>query len=160
MSIINKRWQAGLLIGAAVTGTGVLSATPTPAIEIPKQAGIVAADMLLCLGIARTYFGDEYSSEKLGEVFSGLAASGGIGALAGYGTYKLLEAVAAEGLNFVPVAGWALSGVLTAGATATVGTVFWIACDRAYRSGRNILTELLIVLTIPEIPAEPSSDTT
>jgi hypothetical protein len=40
-----------------------MSAAPTPVLEMPKQVVIVGADALMCLGIAKCYFGDDFTFE-------------------------------------------------------------------------------------------------
>lgn len=42
---------------------GGMSAAPTPVLEMPKQVVIVGADALMCLGIAKCYFGDDFTFE-------------------------------------------------------------------------------------------------
>jgi hypothetical protein len=141
-SLWRKRFTAGTEVGVALLGAGGLSAAPTPTLELPKQATIIGADAALCLGIARCYF-DDFNKDQLQETFRRYAEAGGLGALAGYGAFKLLEALVAEATNFVPLAGWLVSGSITASVTGVIGVMFLIACDRSYRSETPISVELI-----------------
>lgn len=142
MGLAKNRWEAAVIVTGGVLGVGGLSAAPTPTLELPKQVTIVGADALMCLGIARCYFND-FDDAALKSTFSKYAEAGGLGVLAGYGVTKLIEALAAEALNFVPLAGWLASGLITAGVSGLIGSLFWVSCDRAFRNDALISTELL-----------------
>lgn len=154
MSMFFKRVEALALISGATLGTAATASAPTPVLEAPKQLGIVAADAGLCYGLAKIYFGKDFSEGDLEDTFRELTTTVGVGLLAGYGITKLIEAMLAEGLNLVPVAGWALSGVITGTVTGLVGLWFWAGCERAHRSGDSLAMELALLLTVPEASPE------
>lgn len=154
MSMFFKRVEALTLISGASLGTAATASAPTPTLEAPKQLGIVAVDAGLCYGLAKIYFGKKFSEEDMEDTFRELTTTVGVGLLAGYGITKLVEAMLAEGLNFIPLAGWALSGVITGTVTGLVGLWFWVGCERAYRSGDALAKELALLLTVPEASPE------
>jgi uncharacterized protein (DUF697 family) len=155
--LTSKRIEAALLLVGAALATGTASAAPTPVLEIPKQLAIVGGDVLVMVQLGRIYFRD-FDEDELSRVLQHLVTAGAVGALAGYGATKLIEALAAEGLNLVPLAGWAISGVVTASVTGLVGGLFWLACDRAFRSGSWVGTELALLLVMPELSPEARAE--
>lgn len=137
------------LLGAAAT-TGAASASPTPGLEIPKQAGIMIGDVVLMASIYNVYFDDDIGIEDVKKMLTELgfvaAVSGGLA----YGGVKVTEAMLSEVLNWVPVVGWAASGVITASVTLTVGA-FWLwACDSALRQGLSPVK--IMKQAIPDYP--------
>lgn len=140
-SLAKKRRDTALLIVGAAAGTGAASSAPTVSVEIPKQFAIGAADLVLCAGIYRIYFDQEIESDDIWRLITeaGLVTAAGIGA--GYVGVKLTEGVVAEVLNWVPVIGWGLSGLITASVTATVGCGWWYLCDSTVRGESTVLTQ-------------------
>jgi uncharacterized protein (DUF697 family) len=122
------------LLGAAAT-TGAASASPTPGLEVPKQASIAIGDVVLMASIYNVYFDDDIGIETVKSMLTELgfvtAVSGGLA----YGGIKATEAILSEVLNWVPVIGWVASGVITASVTLTVGVLWLWACDTALRQG-------------------------
>jgi hypothetical protein len=127
------------LLGAAAT-TGVASGTPTPGLEAPKQAAIAIGDVVLMASIYNIYFDDDIDADGIKDMLieAGLVAA--IGGGLAYGGVKATEAILAEVLNWVPVIGWVLSGVITASVTLTVGALWCWGCDNALREGKSPVT--------------------
>jgi hypothetical protein len=129
-----RRNALRVLLGAAAT-TGAASAAPTPGLEGPKQASIAIGDVVLMASIYNVYFDDDIGIETVKDMLTELgfvaAVSGGLA----YGGVKATEAILSEVLNWVPVIGWIVSGVITASVTLTVGVLWLWACDTAMRQG-------------------------
>jgi hypothetical protein len=130
-----KNALSTLLVGAAGTGAG--SATPTPGLEAPKQAAIAVADFALMAGIYNIYFDDDIEGKEVARMLmqTGLAipVAGGLA----YGAIKTTEALLSEALNWIPGAGWIISGTITASVTLTVGSLWLWMCDTACRQGTS-----------------------
>jgi hypothetical protein len=141
-SLYSRRRKALWILTVGAGGTGFSSAIPTPTLEGPKQAAIALADIGLMAGIYTVYFEEDVGVESIKDMLieAGLIVSSG-GGMA-YGSIKATEAVMAEVLNWVPVVGWAISGAITASVTLTAGTLWWWACDTAYRKGKSPATVL------------------
>jgi hypothetical protein len=122
------------LLGAAATA-GAASASPTPGLEVPKQAGVMIGDVALMAGIYNVYFEDDIGVAEVKNMLMELgfvtAVTGGLA----YGSVKITEAILSEMLNWVPMLGWVTSGAITASVTLTVGAYWTWACDNALRQG-------------------------
>ena len=62
-----------------------------------------------------------------------------VGGVLAYGGVKATEALLGEVLNFIPLAGWAISATITASVTATVGLAWLLLCDNLVSEGRTVL---------------------
>jgi hypothetical protein len=132
---MSKRRKALWLIVPAATLTGGASGTPTPGLEVPKQAVVSAADIALLAGIYNVYFEEELGPANMIELLKNAGMLIAVGGSLVYGGVKLTEAGTAEVLNFVPGVGWLISGLITASVTATVASLWWLYCDGHARKG-------------------------
>jgi hypothetical protein len=141
-SLAKKRRKAIGILLAAAGGTGAVSAAPTPAAELPKQAAIGLADALVFSNIYQAYFDEELDDESLKSMLKHTGVAVAVGGGVAYVSIKLTEAVLAETLNFVPGVGWLVSGAITASMTITFGTLWAIACDHAVRNDTSPVAEM------------------
>lgn len=149
LSLMKKRKSALWLIVPTATVTGGASGAPTPALELPKQLVVTAADVALLAGIYNVYFDEDIEPANMIELLmhSGMVIA--VGGTVVYGGVKLTEVCLAEILNFVPGVGWLVSGMLTASVTATVATLWWWHCDRHARAGTIPWTGIRPAGTVP-----------
>lgn len=129
-----RRNALRLLLGAAAT-TGAASASPTPGLEVPKQTSIAIGDVVLMASIYNIYFDDDIGIETVKDMLTELGFVTAVSGSLAYGGVKVTEAILSEVLNWVPVIGWAASGVITGSVTLTVGALWLRACDVALRQG-------------------------
>jgi len=100
-------------------GGAAWAAIPVP---MSTTAGLVAAETQMIYWIGRIY-GERLDAAEMAVVASGLG-------LAGMG----LKVVALEACTFVPVAGWAVKGVIAASAIEGIGTLIIRHFEHKYPS--------------------------
>lgn len=137
-SLGRRRVEAGLAITAAALSTGGGSGAPTPSLELPKQLAIAGADLAMLAAVYRIYFDENPTEESVEALLQeyGLATVAG-GALV-YGGMKLTEGLMAEALNFIPLAGWGISALITGSVTGMVGLSWAAVCDGHYQLGTRM----------------------
>ena len=141
-SLFKRRKKTLWIVLGAAGACGSASSAPTAGLEIPKQAAVGLGDMVLLASIYNVYFEEEPGQDRMIEMLKEAGVVLAVGGGFAYGSVKLTEAVLAEVLNFVPVVGWLVSGAITASVTATVGALWWWACDQALRRGTNPVAEI------------------
>ena len=139
------RRKAFWLLTAGIAGTSAGSAAPTTGLEIPKQAGIAAADAILMQRIYAAYFEHDPESESMWSIFEEEAPLLLLLGAAAYGGIKLSEGIFAEVMNFLPIIGWGLSAMITGSVTGTLGGLWWWACDKARREETTPVAQLKAV---------------
>ena len=129
----NLNQERSLAVGAIVAaclGTGAAASAPTPGLETHKHLAYSAAEIALCVTIYNIYF---HKNASKGEVIDflmeqGIAVSAG-GGLAYLGT-KAGHIAIDEVMNWVPVVGWGVKGILAGSITGSIGISCLLACDR------------------------------
>lgn len=130
--------KARFIILSAVLATSLTSAAPTPTIEIPKQFGLMAADITLCFTIYQVFFGDEVklTEEKfasfLEEAGIVTVVSGVMSSVVVYSVIKTIQGAHDELMNFAGPLGWLISGSLTGLQTFVIGSLWLNFCEKRY----------------------------
>ena len=127
-----KKGKAFYAIFAAVVGSGITGTSPTPNWEIPKQLGLVAGDIGLCLGIYQIYFSDQLSEQRLIDLLTEagiLTVTSGVLAYCGV---RATQALLKEFMNFFGPISWIVSGTLTGLQTLTLGLFWWNFCHQKH----------------------------
>jgi len=119
--------------GAGTTGASVV--IPTPGFEVPKQAVVATADLVILAGIYNIYFDENVEAERIKDMLLEMGLVGTSGGALAYTSVKVTEGIIHEVLNWVPVIGWAAKGVITGSVTLTVASLWLWACDAALRKG-------------------------
>jgi hypothetical protein len=135
LALNQKRWKTIWHIAPVALATGTASAMPTPTLETVKQAGVTAADITLMAGIYNIYFEEDIAKGEMIELLKDAGILIAVGGTLLYGGIKVSEAGLAEVLNFVPGAGWGVSGLITASVTAIVSGLFAFYCDSQAKKG-------------------------
>jgi len=135
--LVKRRRKAlwALVPGAAVTG--FTSWLPVPGGEGAKQAAVVFADTGVMAAIYEAYFDERIGRDRVWEMLRDMGVVVAVGGTLAYMGVKVSEAIFAEALNFIPVAGWALSGTITSSVTLTAGSWWLWSCDKAFREGKT-----------------------
>jgi uncharacterized protein (DUF697 family) len=110
-------------------GGGGAAAIPTPGFETHKHLALSTNEVTMCVRIASIYSGIDVSKDKVIELLkeAGIAVSIG-GGLALVAT-KIGHGVLNELLNFIPIIGWGIKGVLAGSLTAGGGWAFLKFCQ-------------------------------
>ncbi len=132
-SIQSKRKKAILAIIAAVLTNGCGAAIPTPGVETCKHLAYSAVEITLCISIYNIYFDKKLSQSEIKDflIDNGIATASGTG-LAYVGT-KAGHSAVSELLNFVPVVGWGIKGILAGSITSTIGIACMQVCHELAR---------------------------
>jgi hypothetical protein len=128
-SKFDKRIKTIGAITTAALATSAGSGTPTPMLELPKQAVIAVGDLALCVTIYTIWFDARISNDEM----RGLLLDAGIAAVTAgtlvYGGVKLTEGLLAEALNLLGPLGWGVKATITGSVTWIVGFSFWMLCE-------------------------------
>jgi hypothetical protein len=128
-SRLEKRVKTAAAITTAALAMGGGSGTPTPMLELPKQAVIAVGDLALCVAIYAIWFDVRISTDAM----RGLLLDAGIATVAAgtlvYGGVKVTEGLLAEGLNLLGPLGWGVKAAITGSVTGVVGITFWMLCE-------------------------------
>lgn len=130
-SLDQKRLDAMLRITQNVIGTSLAGAVPLPAMEVSKMIGIAAADAWMFLDVYRLYFNESPTSEQLSDMLQKAGMIVVTGGVVSYATLRISQGILGGILNFVPVGGWVLSGVLT-GSSSLIAGIFWTGLVESY----------------------------
>lgn len=127
-SIQSKRNKALLAITGAVLANGCGAAIPTPGVETCKHLAYSGVEITLCITIYNIYFDTKLSKSEIKDflVDNGIVTASGTG-LAYIGT-KAGHSAISELLNFVPVVGWGVKGILAGSITSAIGIACMQAC--------------------------------
>jgi hypothetical protein len=112
---------------ALMTGGG--SGSPTPMLELPKQAVIAVGDVALCVSIYTIWFDARISPSEMGELLLDAGLATVAAGMLVYGGVKLTEGLLAEGLNVLGPLGWGVKAMITGTVTGMVGFMFWMLCE-------------------------------
>ncbi len=132
VTMSSKNEKRALAVGAiiaACVGNGVAASAPTPGFETHKHIVYSAAEITLCVTIYNIYFSQKASQAEVKKflIEHGIAVSSG-GGLAFVGT-KIGHIAIAEVMNWVPVIGWGVKGLLAGSITGSIGISCLLACD-------------------------------
>lgn len=108
---------------------------PTPGWEVPKQAVVATADLVILAGIYNIYFDENVGVESIKDMLLEMGLVGASGGVLAYTSVKVTEGIIHEVLNWIPVIGWVAKGVITGSVTLTVASLWLWACDVALRKG-------------------------
>ena len=132
-SLHNKRKQVSIAILAAVFGTGVVTATPTPNLEISKQVFLTIANVAMCALIWNIYFDEELSKKDIISILLDLLVVTAISAFTAYITAKGITTLIDDITNWLGVIGWLVIGMIAGLATSLLGIGWASYCDDLYR---------------------------
>jgi len=121
---MSKKSQAvWTIVQHSVLGAGA-AAIPTPGFETHKHVALSTNEIAMCVRIASIYAEIDFTIDEVKALLkeSGFAVVSG-GALAVVAT-KVGHGVVNEILNFVPVVGWGIKGILAGSLTTGVGWTF------------------------------------
>lgn len=131
MDSLRERRKKAILatIGVCLANAGT-AATFTPGVETCKHAIYSVTEIGLCITIYNIYFGRKLSKVEIERFLleNGVATSAG-GGLAFVGT-KLGHSAINEILNFIPVIGWGIKGILAGSITASIGFAVIETCHQ------------------------------
>ena len=132
-SLHHKRKQVSIAILAAVFGTGVVTATPTPNLEISKQVFLTIANVAMCALVWNIYFDEELSKKDILSILFDLLVVTVISAFTAYITAKGITALINDITNLLGIIGWAVIGIIAGLATSCLGIGWASYCDDLYR---------------------------
>lgn len=132
-SLHHKRKKVFVAILAAVFGTGVVTATPTPNIEISKQVFLTIANVAMCALVWNIYFDEELSKKDIFSILLDLLVVTFISAFTAYVTAKGITALINDVTSWLGVMGWLVIGVIAGSATSLLGVGWASYCDDLYR---------------------------
>ena len=129
----HKRKQASIAILAAVFGTGVVTATPTPDIEVSKQVFLTIANVAMCAIVWNIYFDEELSKKDIVSILLDLLVVTVISAFTAYVTAKGITTLINDITSWLGVIGWMVIGIIAGLATSLLGIGWASYCDDLYR---------------------------
>ena len=132
-SLHHKRKQVSIAILAAVFGTGVVTATPTPNLEISKQVFLTIANVAMCAIVWNIYFEEELSKKDILSILLDLLVVTIISAFTAYVTAKGITTLIDDITNWLGVIGWVVIGMIAGLATSLLGIGWASYCDDLYR---------------------------
>lgn len=132
-SLHHKRKQVFIAILAAVCGSSVVTATPTPDIEISKQVFLTIADVAMCAIIWNIYFDEELSKKDVISILLDLLVVTVISAVTAYITAKGITALINDVTDWLGLMGWGVIGIIAGLATSLLGVGWASYCDDLYR---------------------------
>ncbi|MDJ0686949.1 MAG: hypothetical protein QNJ41_00410 [Xenococcaceae cyanobacterium MO_188.B32] len=132
-SLHHKRKQVSIAILATVFGTGVVTATPTPNLEISKQVFLTIANVAMCALVWNIYFDEELSKKDIISILLDLSIVTVISAFTAYVTAKGITALINDITNWLGVIGWVVIGIIAGLATSLLGIGWASYCDDLYR---------------------------
>ncbi len=132
-SLHHKRKQVFIAILAAVFGTGVVTATPTPNLEISKQVFLTIANVAMCALVWNIYFDEELSKKDIISILFDLLVVTVISAFTAYITARGITALINDVTNWLGVMGWIVIGIIAGLATSLLGIAWASYCDDLYR---------------------------
>jgi hypothetical protein len=128
-----KRKRVFVAILAAVCGSGVVIADPTPSIEIPKQIFMTVADVAMCAVIWDIYFDEELSQKDIKSILVELGLITLISVGTAYVTAKAITGLISQLIDGLGSIGWGVAGLIAGLATALLGLAWAFYCDDLYR---------------------------
>lgn len=132
-SLRQKRNRVFLAILAAVSGSGVVTAAPTPDMEIPKQIFLTVADVAMCTIIWDIYFDEELSQKNIKSILLDLLLIAVISLVTALVTAKAITALISQITNWLGSIGWLVAGLIAGVATSLLGVAWAFYCDDLYR---------------------------
>lgn len=132
-SLRPKRNRVFLAILAAVSGSGVVTAAPTPDMEIPKQIFLTVADVAMCTVIWDIYFDEELSQKNIKSILLDLLLIAVISVVTALVTAKAITALISQITNWLGAIGWLVAGLIAGVATSLLGVAWAFYCDDLYR---------------------------
>lgn len=128
-----KRKRVFLVILAAVSSSGVVTAAPTPDMEIPKQIFLTVADVAMCTLIWDIYFDEELAQKNIKSILLDLGLIGVISVVTAFITAKAITALISQMTNWLGSIGWGVAGLIAGLATSLLGVGWAFYCDDLYR---------------------------
>lgn len=132
-SLHHKRKQVFIAILAAVFGSGVVTATPTPNLEISKQVFLTIANVSMCALVWNIYFDEELSKKDIISILLDLLVVTVISAFTAYITAKGITTLINDITSWLGVMGWLVIGIIAGSATSLLGLGWASYCDDLYR---------------------------
>ena len=132
-SLHHKRKKVSIAILATVFGSGLVTATPTPDIEISKQVFLTIANVAMCAIVWNIYFDEELSKKDVMSILLDLLVVTVISAFTAYIAAKGITALINDITNWLGVVGWLVIGVIASLATSLLGVCWASYCDDLYR---------------------------
>lgn len=131
--LYHKRKRVFIAILAAVFGSGVVTATPTPNIEVSKQVFLTIANVAMCALVWSIYFDEELSKKDTVSILLDLLIVTVISAFTAYITAKGITVLINDVTDRLGVMGWLVIGVIAGSATSVLGVGWASYCDDLYR---------------------------
>jgi uncharacterized protein (DUF697 family) len=131
----NKSRARKWVNGYAIAGTGVVIAAVIPG---ATSAALVTMEGHMCYQIGKIYRGDDYTMQEA------IAAARVVGMVAVAAPLLALEA-----LNAIPLAGWAVKGVIAGGVIKTLGEAIIAYYEKLQRQGSGQILDAEIVTSKP-----------
>lgn len=128
-----KRKQAAMAILAATCASGVVAATPTPNIEIPKQIFLTLADVAMCTVIWDIYFDEELLQKDIKSILLELGLIAAISIFTAYITARAITTLTSKLTTSLGSFGWGIEGLIAGCATILLGMAWAFYCDDLYR---------------------------
>lgn len=132
-SLRQKRNRVFLVILATASGSGVVTAFPTPDIEIPKQIFLTVAYVAMCTIIWDIYFDEELSQKNVKSILLDLLFIAVISVVTALVTAKAIIALISQVTNWLGAIGWLVAGLIAGVATSLLGVGWAFYCDDLYR---------------------------
>jgi uncharacterized protein (DUF697 family) len=131
---MSKKSQAVWVVVQHSVGSFAASAVPTPTQEGPKNIALRANDIAMCVRVASIHSGKELSKDGVTALLkeAGIAVGAGAGLSVAAGVIG--HTAVNEMLNFVPVVGWGIKGVLASSLCGSIGFVFIKFCEERFGS--------------------------
>lgn len=132
-SLHQKRKQVFIAILAAVFGSGVVTATPTPNLEISKQVFLTIANVAMCALVWNIYFDEELSKKDIISILLDLLVVTVISAFTAYITAKGITTLINDVTSWLGRMGWLVIGIMAGSSTSLLGIGWASYCDDLYR---------------------------
>lgn len=122
-----------MAILAAVSGGAVVTATPTPSMEIPKQIFLTVADVAMCTIVWDIYFDEELSQKDVKSILLDFGLIAVVSTVTAFITAKAITALISQLINLFGSIGWGIAGLIAGSATGILGVGWACYCDDIYR---------------------------
>jgi drug/metabolite transporter (DMT)-like permease len=129
-----KRKKAVLAILAAIIGTGIVTAHPTPDSEISKQIFIAVANVAMCVILWDIYFDEKFAKSDIKSYVSELGLITLSSVVTAFIVAKAITTFADHFMNWFGGMGWSIAGLLAASVTGFLGMGWTLYCDDLYRN--------------------------
>jgi hypothetical protein len=131
--LTQKRKKAAYKLVIPVIGDFIITAFPTPTLEVPIETLVATTQLAIFFDIWKLYFEEDIEESYLQALLNEMGMTDLLGSISTFLATKLANAAVGEIGNAIPGIGWVVKGLISIVLTLVSGFLWINFCESVYR---------------------------